>query len=82
MAEHHPGPIQLLLSDMVMPGPSGPETVSRVQARRPQTKVLFMSGHTDHALVRSEAFQSSMNFIQKPFAPHALAKKIREDLDG
>ena len=82
MAERYPGPIHLLLSDMVMPGPSGPETVSLVQAHRPRTKVLFMSGYTDHALVRSEAFQTSMNFIQKPFAPQALAKKIRDVLDG
>jgi two-component system, cell cycle sensor histidine kinase and response regulator CckA len=82
VAERYPGPIHLLLSDMVMPGPSGPETVGLVQAHRPQTKVLFMSGYTDHSLVRSEAFQTSMNFIPKPFAPSALAKKIREVLNG
>ena len=81
-AERHRGPIHLLLSDMVLPGGNGPETLRHVQASRPRTKILFMSGYTDHALVHREAVPPSENFIQKPFTPHALTKKIREILDA
>jgi two-component system cell cycle sensor histidine kinase/response regulator CckA len=81
LAEQHRGPIDLLLCDMVMPGASGPETVHRVQVLHPRTRVLFMSGHTDHPLVRSEV-AASVNFIQKPFTPDALAKKVRDTLDA
>lgn len=53
-----------------------------VRAVSGPSRALFMSGYTDHAVLRSEAMQAGMNFIQKPFTPDALAKKVREVLDA
>jgi signal transduction histidine kinase/CheY-like chemotaxis protein len=82
IAERHAGPIDLALSDMVMPGLSGPDTVTLVQQRRPSLKVLYMSGYSDHALLRLGPVNAVVNFIQKPFAPKALAARLREVMDG
>ncbi len=78
----HRGGIDLVLSDVVMPGASGPEVVGLMQASVGPVRTLFMSGYTDHAAFRSGALQGEMNFIQKPFAPAALARKVREVLDA
>ena len=77
-----PSPIDLVLSDVVMPDLSGTELVTRVQARSAATKALFMSGHIDHVLLRDGALEAGSHFIQKPFMPQALARKIREVLDA
>ena len=82
IAAGHPGPIDLLLSDVVMPGMGGRELAERVDKLRPNTRVLFMSGYTDDAIVRHGVLAARMAFIQKPFSPAALARKIREVLDG
>ena len=79
--DRHAGPIHLLLTDMVMPGLSGPDTVGRILGTRPDTKVMFMSGYSDHALLQSGSIQAKANFIQKPFTPQALALKVREVLN-
>jgi DNA-binding NtrC family response regulator len=71
-----------LLTDMVMPGLSGPEVASSVKERLPGIRSLFMSGYTDHAVLRDGSLTLGMNFIQKPFAPDALARKIRQVLDA
>ena len=76
----HEGPIHLLLTDVVMPQMSGPEVAGKVAALRPGIKVLFMSGYTDDAVVRHGVLTQEMPFIQKPFTPFALRKKIREIL--
>jgi two-component system cell cycle sensor histidine kinase/response regulator CckA len=78
--ESHRDHIDLVLSDMVMPGMSGPETVEHIQQRRPNAKVLFMSGYSDHAVFRDRSTQAQVNFIQKPFMPHDLALKLRQVL--
>jgi two-component system cell cycle sensor histidine kinase/response regulator CckA len=75
-------PIDLVLCDVVMPDLGGPDVVSRVQARSPGTRALFMSGHTTHALVRNGTLRKGHAFIQKPFTPSALVSKIREVLDA
>jgi PAS domain S-box-containing protein len=80
--ESHPDPIDLVLSDMVMPGMSGPETVAHVREHRPNAKVLFMSGYSDHAVFRDRSAQAEVNFIQKPFMPQDLALKVRQVLDS
>jgi CheY-like chemotaxis protein len=82
IAKLHEKPIELVLSDVIVPGLSGPEAVSRVQQCCPKTKSLFMSGYTDHAILRNGVLEAGMNFIQKPFSPHALAMKVREVLDA
>ena len=79
---HSDGPIDLVLCDVVMPDLAGPEVVSRIQARSPRTRALFMSGHTTHALVKDGTLQEGHAFIQKPFLPSALARKVREVLNG
>ena len=76
------GPIHLLLTDVVMPQMSGPEVASKVAARRPGIRVLYMSGYTDDAVVHHGVLSQEMPFIQKPFSPAALRKKIREVLGG
>jgi two-component system cell cycle sensor histidine kinase/response regulator CckA len=73
--------IQLVLSDVVMPGRSGPEVVEMLRAHHPTLRAIFMSGHTDHPALHEGVLGAGVHFIQKPFAPLALAKKIREVLD-
>jgi len=81
IAERHAGLIDLLLTDVVMPGMGGRALASRVTAARPETKVLFMSGYTDDAIVRHGVLEPGMSFLEKPFTSQALALKVREVLD-
>ena len=78
----HAGAIDMLLSDVVMPQMSGPELAKRVAAAHPGMKILCMSGYTDDAVVRHGALEGGIAFIQKPFTPDVLAKKVRDVLDG
>jgi PAS domain S-box-containing protein len=68
----------LLLTDVIMPGLSGPELADRVIATRPGLKVLYMSGYTDRAVRLQDGFEGGAHFIQKPFTPGALGQKLRE----
>ena len=76
------GPIHLLLTDVVMPKMSGPLVAEKVTSLRPGIKILYMSGYTDDAVVHHGVLSHDMPFIQKPFSPVALRKKIREVLGG
>jgi two-component system cell cycle sensor histidine kinase/response regulator CckA len=78
--ERHPSPIALLLSDVVMPQMSGPELARQLAPLRPDMRVLFMSGYTDDSIVRHGVLESNAAFLQKPFTPVALVRKIREIL--
>ena len=82
VADAHEGFIHLVLSDVVMPGASGPQVVKQLQERSRNTRALFMSGYTSHPTLQDSAFQDSACSIQKPFAPDALARKVREVLNG
>ena len=75
------GRIHLLLTDVVMPEMSGPELVREMAARCPGMKIIFMSGYTDDAIARQGILDPAVAFIQKPYRPKALARKIREVLD-
>ena len=82
MCANYDGPIHLLLTDVVMPQMSGPAVAEKVAALRPGIKVLYMSGYTDDAVLHHGVLSQDMPFIQKPFSPTALRKKIREVLGG
>jgi CheY-like chemotaxis protein len=80
LAEKHRGGIHLLLTDVVMPQISGVELARRIALSRPDLKVLFMSGYTDDSIVRHGVLDRRMAFLQKPFTPESLTRKLREVL--
>jgi two-component system cell cycle sensor histidine kinase/response regulator CckA len=80
ICESHKEGIHLLLTDVVMPEMSGPELADRLAQLRPETKVLFMSGYTDDTIVHQGVLDEGTPFIQKPFAPDDLARKVKEML--
>lgn len=80
VSERHNGPIHLMLSDVVMPRMSGRELAEQLSPTRTEMKVLYMSGYTDDAIVHHGVLDEGMAFIEKPFTPHALTRKLREVL--
>ena len=76
------GPIHLLITDVVMPGQGGRVLSEQLTERYPDLRVLFMSGYTDDAVIRHGVLREGVNFLQKPFAPLALAIKVRDVLDA
>jgi PAS domain S-box-containing protein len=82
MAAAHDGPIHLVLTDVLMPGIHGPELVKRLQIDRPSTRVLYMSGHADDALLHHGIHEGGLAFLEKPFTRKELTNKVREILDG
>jgi YesN/AraC family two-component response regulator len=81
-AEKHAGRIHLLLTDVVMPHMSGREVAQRLALTRPDTRVLFMSGHADEAVARHGVLADGAAFLQKPIMPRMLTLKVREILDS
>ena len=78
----HDGPIQLMLTDVVMPQMGGRVLAEQAAQLRPEMRVLYMSGYTDDAIVHHGVLDKNMAFIEKPFPPDALARKVREVLDA
>jgi FixJ family two-component response regulator len=81
VATGHKGPIDLLLSDLVMPRGSGQELAQDLLERLPSVRVLFMSGYSDQAVVRHGALVEGAAFLEKPFSADDLVDKVRETLD-
>ena len=81
-AAAHDGPIDLLLTDVIMPGLNGRELADQFVVLHPQARVLFMSGYAGEALSAQGVLDPNVAFLAKPFVPSELARKIREVLDG
>ena len=82
IAAEHPGTIDLVLTDVIMPRTSGPALVTKLQELRPTARVVFMSGFSEGALDHHGVLESTYPFLQKPFSPEALARKIRDVLSS
>jgi two-component system cell cycle sensor histidine kinase/response regulator CckA len=81
LAAAHPGPIDLLLTDVVMPGMSGAELAGKFLALRPDVPVLYASGYADEAIVRHGVRDDEVPFLQKPFEPDDLVRRVRALVD-
>jgi CheY-like chemotaxis protein len=71
----HGGAINLLLTDVIMPGMNGPELVAKLRGRRPAMAIVFMSGY-DNELIDKKSLETTAGFLPKPFTPRALLKCI------
>ena len=78
LAREHHAPVDLLLTDVVMPGMSGPELAKNLQDLCPETRSLFMSGYTDSSIVRDGVLEQGVCLISKPFSRAALLQKVQE----
>jgi len=81
-AEAHSAPIDLVLTDVVLPNMSGKAAAAKILEHHPESRTLFMSGYADHAIVQQGMLDAGTAFLQKPFTPSALGKKIRDVLDA
>ncbi|MFH2063651.1 MAG: transporter substrate-binding domain-containing protein [Pseudomonadota bacterium] len=82
LAEQHSGEIHLLITDVVMPEMNGRNLADQLQARRPDLKVLFMSGYTANVIAHQGVLEPDVHFIQKPFSNKDLAVRVRTALDS
>jgi PAS domain S-box-containing protein len=81
LSQAHPGPIHLLLTDVIMPGMNGRELANQVSPSRPEMKVLYMSGYTENHIGHNGTLDQGISLLQKPFTLPALKAKVREALD-
>jgi len=82
LCEGHPGRIDLLVTDVVMPGMNGRQLRERIQRLRPGLRVLFMSGYAADAIAHRGVLEGGVRFIEKPFSLDALGARVREALEG
>lgn len=82
LASRHPGPIHLLITDVVMPGMNGKALFERLQASRGDLKCLFMSGYTANVIAHHGVLEEGVEFLQKPFTVEALAARVRKVLEA
>jgi len=82
LAEKHDGPIQLLVTDMIMPGMSGRELAQRLVEKRPELKIVFMSGYTEYTTFRQGTILENEILLTKPFTRVTLARTVRDTLTG
>ena len=82
LAEKHAGPIHALVTDVVMPGLSGSQLAEQLSRRRPEVRVLYISGYPEDAIADHGVLAPEQHFLQKPFAPGQFLERVRELLDG
>jgi two-component system cell cycle sensor histidine kinase/response regulator CckA len=82
LSREHIGPIHLLVTDLVMPGLSGPALADELTLRRPDMRVLFMSGYAESAVAAGGRLRRGAAFLAKPFTPDVLAREVRVTLDA
>ncbi|HTT65359.1 MAG TPA: ATP-binding protein [Bryobacteraceae bacterium] len=82
LAGRHQGPLHLLITDVVMPQMGGRELAQRLQGLRPGIQVLYISGYTESTIVRGGSLNKDELFLQKPFTPATIARRVRELLDN
>ena len=82
LSEAHRGEIHLLLTDVAMPKMSGRELTEQIRPLRPDLRILYMSGYTDDAILLHGFLEDGIPYLQKPFTPDGLARKVREVLDS
>jgi len=80
ISESHQGPINLMVTDVIMPGMSGDRLAIHLSVLRPEMKVLYVSGYTDDTIVHHGVLEPGLAFLQKPFSPKTLARKVGEVL--
>jgi PAS domain S-box-containing protein len=80
VAEHHSGPIHLLLTDVVLPGMNGRQLADRLTVIRPEMKVLYTSGYTQDVIAHRGVLDRDVAYLPKPYSPEALAERIRSVL--
>jgi DNA-binding response OmpR family regulator len=80
VAAAHKGPLDLLLTDVVMPGINGRALAEQMTVQYPAIRVLYMSGHSDDIADRHGVLQNGGSYLQKPFGAEALGQKVREVL--
>jgi len=82
VASKHPGPIALLITDVILPGFGGSELAAKVIGKRPETRVLYVSGYNDEAIAPMLVPGHSYGFLKKPFTQDDLLKRVRQLLDS
>ena len=82
VSKAHTGRLEMLLTDVILPGLSGPELARQLRGLRPQMRVLYVSGYPDDAMASQGILEAGVSFLQKPFTPETLAHKVREVLDS
>jgi len=81
LAMDHPGPIDLLITDVIMPVMNGQELAEQIRVIRPDIKVLFISGYTADIISQHGVLNTGVHFLEKPFSARSLGKKVREVID-